>query len=151
MPRIAGCAIQHALVQLPSKHPSRIHVPHPSPPSSTENDAFTEREAELLVVAKVMACSISATCSTPHWPTADIWTISTRRTSLWSVRCPKSRPYVPSCPCVPIAEKCETTKEYGHDSKLMCWTIRALISLTVFVPTASENCTQKMQTRSSKK
>lgn len=52
MPRIAGCAIQHALVQLQSKHPARIHVLHPSPPISTKNDAPTEREAELIVVAK---------------------------------------------------------------------------------------------------
>jgi endonuclease/exonuclease/phosphatase (EEP) superfamily protein YafD len=46
-----------ALVQLPSEQPVRIHFLHPSPPSPTENEASTERDAELLVVAKSVAHS----------------------------------------------------------------------------------------------
>jgi endonuclease/exonuclease/phosphatase (EEP) superfamily protein YafD len=47
----------HALIQLPSGEPVRIHFLHPSPPSPTENEASSERDAELLVVAKSVAHS----------------------------------------------------------------------------------------------
>ena len=42
----------HALVVLPSGRKVRMHFLHPAPPSPTEHDESTERDAELLVVAK---------------------------------------------------------------------------------------------------
>ena len=45
----------HALVVLPSKRKVRMHFLHPAPPSPTEHDESTERDAELLVVAKSVA------------------------------------------------------------------------------------------------
>jgi endonuclease/exonuclease/phosphatase (EEP) superfamily protein YafD len=42
----------HALVLLPSGRKVRMHFLHPAPPSPTEHDESTERDAELLVVAK---------------------------------------------------------------------------------------------------
>lgn len=42
----------HAMVVLPSGRKVRIHFLHPAPPSPTEHDESTERDAELLVVAK---------------------------------------------------------------------------------------------------
>ncbi|WP_223467796.1 endonuclease/exonuclease/phosphatase family protein [Massilia soli] len=42
----------HTMVVLPSGRKVRIHFLHPAPPSPTEHDESTERDAELLVVAK---------------------------------------------------------------------------------------------------
>jgi endonuclease/exonuclease/phosphatase (EEP) superfamily protein YafD len=45
----------HALVVMPSGRKVRIHFLHPAPPSPTEHAESTERDAELLVVAKSVA------------------------------------------------------------------------------------------------
>ncbi|MCC6072157.1 endonuclease/exonuclease/phosphatase family protein [Massilia sp. GCM10020059] len=42
----------HAMAVLPSGRKVRMHFLHPAPPSPTEHDESTERDAELLVVAK---------------------------------------------------------------------------------------------------
>ena len=42
----------HAMVVLPTGLKVRMHFLHPAPPSPTEHDESTERDAELLVVAK---------------------------------------------------------------------------------------------------
>ena len=42
----------HALAVLPSGQQVRVHFLHPAPPSPSENEESTERDAELLVVAK---------------------------------------------------------------------------------------------------
>ena len=42
----------HAMVVLPNGLKVRVHFLHPAPPSPTEHDESTERDAELLVVAK---------------------------------------------------------------------------------------------------
>ncbi|WP_430233380.1 endonuclease/exonuclease/phosphatase family protein [Nitrosomonas communis] len=45
----------HALILLPSGHKIRIHFVHPAPPSPTENEASSERDAELLIIARSVA------------------------------------------------------------------------------------------------
>ncbi|MGJ9416502.1 endonuclease/exonuclease/phosphatase family protein [Massilia sp. CMS3.1] len=45
----------HAMTVLPSGRKVRMHFLHPAPPSPTEHDESTERDAELLVVAKSVA------------------------------------------------------------------------------------------------
>jgi endonuclease/exonuclease/phosphatase (EEP) superfamily protein YafD len=45
----------HAVAVLPSQRRVRMHFLHPAPPSPTENDESTERDAELLVVARSVA------------------------------------------------------------------------------------------------
>ncbi len=45
----------HTLLQLPSGDRIRMHFLHPAPPSPTENEASSERDAELIVVAKSVA------------------------------------------------------------------------------------------------
>jgi endonuclease/exonuclease/phosphatase (EEP) superfamily protein YafD len=45
----------HAMVVLPSQRRVRMHFLHPAPPSPTEHEESTERDAELLVVAKSVA------------------------------------------------------------------------------------------------
>jgi endonuclease/exonuclease/phosphatase (EEP) superfamily protein YafD len=50
-----GVPSMHAAVVLPSQQRVRMHFLHPAPPSPTENDESTERDAELLVVAKSVA------------------------------------------------------------------------------------------------
>ena len=45
----------HALILMPSGHQVRVHFLHPAPPSPTENLKSSERDAELIIVAKSVA------------------------------------------------------------------------------------------------
>jgi endonuclease/exonuclease/phosphatase (EEP) superfamily protein YafD len=45
----------HALVTLPSGRQIQLHSIHPAPPSPTENEESTERDAELIVVGRTAA------------------------------------------------------------------------------------------------
>ncbi|MFC7513692.1 endonuclease/exonuclease/phosphatase family protein [Herbaspirillum sp. GCM10030257] len=45
----------HTVTVLPSGREVQMHFLHPTPPSPTENDVSTERDAELLIVAKRVA------------------------------------------------------------------------------------------------
>jgi endonuclease/exonuclease/phosphatase (EEP) superfamily protein YafD len=45
----------HTLIELPSRHQIRVHFLHPAPPSPTENEESTERDAELVMVARSVA------------------------------------------------------------------------------------------------
>lgn len=67
----------HALVVLESGRKVRMHFLHPAPPSPTEHDESTERDAELLVVAKSVA-----DLDTPVVVAGDLndvaWSVTTR-------------------------------------------------------------------------
>jgi endonuclease/exonuclease/phosphatase (EEP) superfamily protein YafD len=45
----------HALINLPSGHQVRAHFLHPAPPSPTENAESSQRDAELIIVARSIA------------------------------------------------------------------------------------------------
>lgn len=67
----------HALVRLHQGTQVRMHFLHPAPPSPTENEVSTERDAELIIVARSVA-----QCDTPVVVTGDLndvaWSATTR-------------------------------------------------------------------------
>jgi len=50
-----GIPSMHTLVSLPSGDKIRVHFLHPAPPSPTENEQSSERDAELIIVARSIA------------------------------------------------------------------------------------------------
>lgn len=72
-----GVPSMHVLARLPCGAGVRMHFLHPSPPSPTENPESTERDAELVLVAKSVAQS-----SQPIVVTGDLndvaWSATTR-------------------------------------------------------------------------
>lgn len=55
LPRLRRHAPIHAHVRLPGAGRVEVHFVHPSPPSPTENDASTDRDAELVLVGTDVA------------------------------------------------------------------------------------------------
>ncbi|HET9679919.1 MAG TPA: endonuclease/exonuclease/phosphatase family protein [Gammaproteobacteria bacterium] len=51
----SGIPSMHTAVILPSNRKVALHCIHPRPPSPTENDESSERDAELLIIAKTVA------------------------------------------------------------------------------------------------
>jgi endonuclease/exonuclease/phosphatase (EEP) superfamily protein YafD len=47
----------HGQLRLPGAEPIEVHFVHPTPPSPTENDRSTERDAELVLVGRSVAAS----------------------------------------------------------------------------------------------
>lgn len=68
----------HALAELPSGRGVRMHFLHPGPPSPTENEESSERDAELLVLAKSIS---QCDPETPVIVTGDLNDVAWSRTT----------------------------------------------------------------------